>query len=154
MAGSCSACVCREGPMEGPREDEFIFKLVWLNYRHNAAYRLCWLCRLFCAGLRLTVTQRQQECDYGSWLKRWVCWEEENNSLIYLGHWMVSSLSTTTGCEQPQLQLLADEFCKSKCSLPSTQRPEQRGSECTRLSLLRQCWRPVEPAKGHRRACN
>lgn len=28
-------CVLR-GAWEGPREDEFIFELVWLNYRHNA----------------------------------------------------------------------------------------------------------------------
>jgi len=32
---------------------------------------------------------------------------------------MVSSLSATTGCKQPQLQLLADRFSRSQHSLPA-----------------------------------
>lgn len=40
---------------------------------------------------------------------------------------MVSSLSATTGCEQPQLQLLADGFCRG--NVPSPAPPaEQRDS--------------------------
>lgn len=79
----------------------------------------------------LSVTQRQR--DHSSWLQRWVCCEEERNSLIYLGHWMVPS---ATGCEQPQLQLLADGFCKSQNS--SSPAPTS-WSDPAGILLLRQC---------------
>lgn len=136
MAGSCSVCVCREGPVgDGGKMSLF---LNWFDWTTDTRQHPASADSADCTGLCLTVTQRQQECDYSSWLKHWVCWEEENNSLIYLGHWIVSSLSATTGCEQPQLQLLADGFCRSKCSLPSARQPEQqdRRTEDTGLSLL------------------
>lgn len=118
MAGNSRVHMCREGPLERPREGEFVFKLVWLSYRPSAAHRCCWLCRARAAALRLTVIQRQQERDYGSWLSHRVRWEEENNSLIYLGRWMVSSLSATTGCEQHQLQLLGMGFAQADVPSP------------------------------------
>lgn len=91
---------------------------------------LCWLCTP-CRAPALSDSE-QPERDYGSWLRRWVCWEEESNSLIYLGHCMVSSLSATAGCEQSQLQLLADGFCKNQRSspAPSTGEAEQGWASC------------------------
>lgn len=35
--GICALRVCGEGPTEGPREEEFIFKLVLLSYRQRCS---------------------------------------------------------------------------------------------------------------------
>lgn len=108
--------VCSEGPVEGPGQEEFIFKLVGLTCRHTMRLRIC-LCWL-CTPRRALGDSEAAIAAPGSSLES--VWEEESNSLVYLGHWMVSWLSAAAaGCEQSQLQLLADGFCRSQCSSPA-----------------------------------